>query len=167
MSGRRGRNPFGAGTVFQCVFYIQVNGLESQSLWSRDGFSIIPFLFGDSYEHVAIPLEQGRFFNLRHYTALNPLTVAIPLEQGRFFNALLLERSPRQKGRNPFGAGTVFQSIRESKLRPAASRNPFGAGTVFQYSIASSAAGFYVAIPLEQGRFFNSEVCFSFLFLGY
>lgn len=24
-----------------------------------------------------------------------------------------------------------------------------------------------VAIPLEQGRFFNSEVCFSFLFLGY
>gem|GEM_PF-4852763 len=35
------RNPFGAGTVFQCYLNeIKVVNPESQSLWSRDGFSI-------------------------------------------------------------------------------------------------------------------------------
>ncbi|EEV88575.1 hypothetical protein HMPREF0198_1321 [Cardiobacterium hominis ATCC 15826] len=59
----RSRNPFGAGTVFQ---YLRV-------LQSAAGY-------------VAIPLEQGRFFN-NFRTAINcSFSVAIPLEQGRFFN---------------------------------------------------------------------------------
>ena len=59
-----GRNPFGAGTVFQSDVRRDVVDLrKSQSLWSRDGFSIwqggqVMFTF-----LVAIPLEQGRFFN--------------------------------------------------------------------------------------------------------
>ena len=36
---------------------------------------------------VAIPLEQGLFFNALASQGIRPLTVAIPLEQGLFFNA--------------------------------------------------------------------------------
>ena len=81
-----GRNPFGAGTVFQCSSRANPGGRS-----------------------VAIPLEQGQFFNItgaRRWRAdirRNPFgagtvfqftvadtgktfPVAIPLEQGRFFN---------------------------------------------------------------------------------
>ena len=167
--------------------------------------------FADSW--VAIPLEQGRFFNFSFSkTGENPW-VAIPLEQGRFFNWLTSVKIVRKESqslwsrdgfsidgtdrrtptnrRNPFGAGTVFQSKHKRQQNRHRSRNPFGAGTVFQSTQAEiveraemsqslwSRDGFSifvnkhkrlnyeVAIPLEQGRFFNSEVCFSFLFLGY
>ena len=59
--------------------------LTSQSLWSRDYFLIrLPI---DTYSllRVAIPLEQGLFFNIPG--TLSP------------------QNLPR---RNPFGAGTIF-----------------------------------------------------------
>ena len=36
-------------------------------------------------------------------------SVAIPLEQGRFFNINEDDYDEDGEGRNPFGAGTVFQ----------------------------------------------------------
>ena len=110
MSGRRGRNPFGAGTVFQLIFPNGVPSLpsrnpfgagtvfqfpvmfqlfafaKSQSLWSRDGFSILLVRGDGGLISVAIPLEQGRFFNAPVRRHRRPACVAIPLEQGRFFN---------------------------------------------------------------------------------
>ena len=62
------RNPFGAGTVFQSgVRIAQREECESQSLWSRDGFSIHKRIEYVPCADVAIPLEQGRFFNLLIY----------------------------------------------------------------------------------------------------
>ena len=58
-------------------------------------------------------------------------------------------------GRNPFGAGTVFQSKIYAIFTPLKSRNPFGAGTVFQLMELIEERQQIVAIPLEQGRFFN------------
>ena len=58
------RNPFGAGTVFQFNNPRQfIFDYGSQSLWSRDGFSILSQMLLRSASNVAIPLEQGRFFN--------------------------------------------------------------------------------------------------------
>ena len=59
------------------------------------------------------------------------------------------------KSRNPFGAGTVFQSKIYAIFTPLKSRNPFGAGTVFQLMELIEERQQIVAIPLEQGRFFN------------
>ena len=67
------------------VFALPRNTHKSQSLWSRDGFSIKVFAV----------LEIGGL-------------VAIPLEQGRFFNTRLRSTVVILKSRNPFGAGTVF-----------------------------------------------------------
>ena len=129
----QGRNPFGAGAVFQFFFPNNVTfTVVSQSLWSRDGFSIA-----------------------KKMTQQTEWEVAIPLEQGRFFNVSILTTSSRSMGRNPFGAGTVFQSIHGQvpissrvaipleqgrffnkdvnlNIRMSPGRNPFGAGTVFQ-----------------------------------
>ena len=103
---------------------------------------------------VAIPLEQGRFFNWSCSGASTAPIVAIPLEQGRFFNyeldviGLCCESqslwsrdgfsitswtlSDCAVSRNPFGAGTVFQWDFFINLNDKQRRNPFGAGTVFQ-----------------------------------
>ena len=85
--------------------------------------------YGD--ESVAIPLEQGLFFNgdqhgtnysrgsqslwsrdyfLIHLDRLpRPHDlVAIPLEQGLFFNRTRGKRRAAGRRRNPFGAGTIF-----------------------------------------------------------
>ncbi|EEV88573.1 hypothetical protein HMPREF0198_1319 [Cardiobacterium hominis ATCC 15826] len=43
------------------------------------------------------------------YITFFAVVVAIPLEQGRFFNQVYASRSARNASRNPFGAGTVFQ----------------------------------------------------------
>ena len=59
--------------------------------------------------NVAIPLEQGRFFNEISPEGYEFPFVAIPLEQGRFFNASLTPINKSKESRNPFGAGTVFQ----------------------------------------------------------
>ena len=58
---------------------------------------------------VAIPLEQGRFFNPGQPATRLRLRVAIPLEQGRFFNEIAGAIIVALNSRNPFGAGTVFQ----------------------------------------------------------
>jgi len=44
---------------------------------------------------------------------------------------------------------------------------PLEQGRFFNMTQLANTSAWTVAIPLEQGRFFNSEVCFSFLFLGY
>ena len=151
-----GRNPFGAGTVFQSNNDgAKMNLNLSQSLWSRDGFSIRCTHRTARRMQVAIPLEQGRFFNREKIAAEERAKVAIPLEQGRFFNKTSTPSSTAAKCRNPFGAGTVFQcyvdltevmsavsqslwsrdgfSISAILLKKTSiCRNPFGAGTVFQ-----------------------------------
>ncbi|EEV88574.1 hypothetical protein HMPREF0198_1320 [Cardiobacterium hominis ATCC 15826] len=43
-------------------------------------------LIEERQQIVAIPLEQGRFFNDFAENTPRPVFVAIPLEQGRFFN---------------------------------------------------------------------------------
>ena len=84
------RNPFGAGTVFQSgVRIAQREECESQSLWSRDGFSMDTLTYCEGEGQVAIPLEQGRFFNTQAHRI-----------------------RPVCRCRNPFGAGTVFQCLR-------------------------------------------------------
>ena len=78
--------PLEQGRFFNFGDIVEKNVYLSQSLWSRDGFSINSTIAGRTDTSVAIPLEQGRFFNygaLRQYGAL---PVAIPLEQGQFFN---------------------------------------------------------------------------------
>ena len=57
---------------------------------------------------VAIPLEQGLFFNNIPIGIWAELDVAIPLEQGLFFNPYLGRFYPFSLRRNPFGAGTIF-----------------------------------------------------------
>ena len=57
---------------------------------------------------VAIPLEQGLFFNKKETTMTIYAQVAIPLEQGLFFNASPAVIQRKSKSRNPFGAGTIF-----------------------------------------------------------
>ena len=89
------------------------------------------------------------------YITFFAVVVAIPLEQGRFFNQVYASRSARNASRNPFGAGTVFQSKIYAIFTPLKSRNPFGAGTVFQLMELIEERQQIVAIPLEQGRFFN------------
>ena len=151
------RNPFGAGTVFQCyVDLTEVMSAVSQSLWSRDGFSIKAMRIAPKIPKVAIPLEQGRFFNFGDIVEKKRLFVAIPLEQGRFFNKTVYRTIDLIVRRNPIGAGTVFQlnplTLRGSRgesqslwsrdgfsiylsmvWQLLSSRNPFGAGTVFQW----------------------------------
>ena len=112
----------------------------SQSLWSRDGFSI----------------------RCTHRTARR-MQVAIPLEQGRFFNKTSTPSSTAAKCRNPFGAGTVFEYATAQCLTASPSRNPFGAGTVFQFTYLWFGNYCQVAIPLEQGRFFNEPSQFKFM----
>ena len=83
----KGRNPFGVGTVFQYESKEELaDMLASQSLWSRDGFSIMIIYPFPEEINVAIPLEQGRFFNPSKNCSPIWTEVEIPLEQGRFFN---------------------------------------------------------------------------------
>ena len=104
------RNPFGAGTVFQYgKEWDAVLEARSQSLWSRDGFSMQAPCAAGASQPVAIPLEQGRFFNLTSYGRKWERYVAIPLEQGRFFTPNKSASAYDVISRNPFGAGTVFQ----------------------------------------------------------
>ena len=162
----------------------------SQSLWSRDGFSI---------ESVNFTREQGESqslwsrdgFSITCATRQNCVPMSQSLCSREGFSITSWTLSDCAVSRNPFGAGTVFQWDFFINLNDKQRRNPFGAGTVFQYyhervldrenmsQSLWSRDGFsiyyvyqqhlcyFVAIPLEQGRFFNSEVCFSFLFLGY
>ena len=116
---------------------------------------------------VAIPLEQGRFFNWSCSGASTAPIVAIPLEQGRFFNyeldviGLCCE-SQSLWSRDGFSMGLFHQPERQATSQSLWSRDGFSiVSFVKKLQLAQ------VAIPLEQGRFFNSEVCFSFLFLGY
>ena len=80
------RNPFGAGTVFQFNNPRQfIFDYGSQSLWSRDGFSI----------YIAIKasiLEGSQSLWSRDGFSMDKTT--------HYY---------RSEGRNPFGAGTVFQ----------------------------------------------------------
>ena len=125
MSGRRGRNPFGAGTVFQWIMmWITFLGRESQSLWSRDGFSIE---LGDKY---------ARFHTSQSLWS----------RDGFSMNQLQVESTIKR--RNPFGAGTVFQWENLYPYRLGRSRNPFGAGTVFQYRCEFCKNTFYVSQSL-------------------
>ena len=57
---------------------------------------------------VAIPLEQGLFFNMRRLKWHLAKAVAIPLEQGLFFNQVYIMQEIKCPRRNPFGAGTIF-----------------------------------------------------------
>ena len=129
----------------------------SQSLWSRDGFSMRQLVFGGTGQ-LSQSLWSRDGFSIE---LLNPAQgwelVAIPLEQGRFFNAFSMRKNGKTLGRNPFGAGTIFQFVHPNyppqELRSQSlwsrdgfsifhrliccrilCRNPFGAGTVFQYS---------------------------------
>jgi len=132
----QGRNPFGAGAVFQFFFPNNVTfTVVSQSLWSRDGFSIITLSMAKDFLLSQSLWSRDGFSIAKKMTQQTEWEVAIPLEQGRFFNVSILTTSSRSMGRNPFGAGTVFQSIHGQV--PISSR---------------------VAIPLEQGRFFNKDV---------
>ena len=105
---------------------------------------------------VAIPLEQGRFFNDETQDILRQELVAIPLEQGRFFNRNN-RRYPRLcGGRNPFGAGTVFQYNFRTAINCSFSvAIPLEQGRFFNASFSNRCSVAAVAIPLEQGRFFN------------
>ena len=69
--------------------------------------------------NVAIPLEQGRFFNLEGKPNKNGKMVAIPLEQGRFFNKSRTFLYHTDPCRNPFGAGTVFQLYQSMPCVPS------------------------------------------------
>ena len=151
--------------------------VSSQSLWSRDGFSMRELEY-EVRQDASQSLWSRDGFSIFVTTTAPNLSCRNPFGAGTVFQSLAEARAILDQGRNPFGAGAVFQfffpnnvtftvvsqslwsrdgfSIDELRYHLAhLRRNPFGAGTVFQYSIASSAAGFYVAIPLEQGRFFN------------
>ena len=84
---KRGRNPFGAGTVFQLKDKDKYAGINAVAIPLEQGrfFNEKP-VAPVAPKEVAIPLEQGRFFNLLHRNASETRRVAIPLEQGRFFN---------------------------------------------------------------------------------
>ena len=55
--------PLEQGRFFNRFWVSGAGSCESQSLWSRDGFSIKPRGKCSMQPKVAIPLEQGRFFN--------------------------------------------------------------------------------------------------------
>ena len=107
--------------------------------------------------NVAIPLEQGRFFNLEGKPNKNGKMVAIPLEQGRFFNYTKVCHACLLLGRNPSGAGTVFQSFQHEILFLGNCRNPFGAGTVFQSNWATSTRVSTRRNPFGAGTVFQCD----------
>ena len=103
----------------------------SQSLWSRDYFLIPVRGTSLASTKVAIPLEQGLFFNdhwidrdgglasqslwSRDYFLIAGLRqparsagVAIPLEQGLFFNYFGESNNAPVHGPKPLGAGNIF-----------------------------------------------------------
>ena len=127
-----GRNPFGAGTVFQYLPKALVSLKDaSQSLWSRDGFSIPHDNWRYHDKPVAIPLEQGRFFNwLTSVKIVRKESQSLWSRDG--FSIDGTDRRTPTNRRNPFGAGTVFQLEGTLEDVAEACRNPFGAGTVFQ-----------------------------------
>ena len=80
----------------------------SQSLWSRDYF-----LMTVSANPCATPQSQSlwsRDYFLIYSDSVGgyEASVAIPLEQGLFFNKRQAGNGKDCKRRNPFGAGTIF-----------------------------------------------------------
>ena len=128
----------------------------SQSLWSRDGFSmgkLIPLPIGQKSQ--SLWGRDGFSIQVR-ILQKHLLCVAIPLEQGRFFNKGHAHRAENPKGRNPFGVGTVFQYESKEELADMLasqslwSRDGFSIMIIYPFPEEIN-----VAIPLEQGRFFN------------
>ena len=83
----KGRNPFEAGTNFQCA---RIDTPQAGN--------------------VAIPLKQGLIFNRQYSFPIPQSFVAIPLKQGLIFNLIFWGITLWKLCRNPFEAGTNFQS---------------------------------------------------------
>ena len=82
---------------------------KSQSLWSRDYFLINRHGVLLRGAVVAIPLEQGLFFN-RHRLQRRPSRLVSQSLWSRdyFLMPKSKQTSANAEGRNPFGAGTIF-----------------------------------------------------------
>ena len=83
--------------------------MKSQSLWSRDGFSIHKRIEYVPCADVAIPLEQGRFFNLLIYGLAIIVESQSLWSRDGFSMSLHYLSLCYSERRKPFGAGTDFQ----------------------------------------------------------
>ena len=110
----------------------------SQSLWSRDYF--------------LIPVRG---------TSLASTKVAIPLEQGLFFNDHWIDRDGGLASQSLWSRDYFLIAGLRQPARSAGVAIPLEQGLFFNLQGGGSNGQLHVAIPLEQGLFFNTSLLIS------
>ena len=124
--------PLEQGRFFNGIFSLAAQRSTSQSLWSRDGFSIKVFSTFPEMKEGRNPFGAGTVFQWLSCSLSWRSTSRNPFGAGTVFQYLKPDRIGQRRSRNPFGAGTVFQLRQIEQAEALMRRNPFGAGTVFQ-----------------------------------